>query len=103
MNNLMLNADIPVWATQSFPVIRIVLFAIIAVCALALIIVILFQNEEAKGMDAITGQQESYYSQNKGDSRDGKLKIITIVLASVIAVCTLLYFISFLIVPISAL
>ena len=101
MNNLgMLLAEetqIPIWITSSFPIIRIVLFSIIFACALIMIITILFQSEDAGGAEAITGVKESYYSQNKGSSRDGKLKLITIIMAITIFVCAVLYLISILI------
>ena len=68
-----------------------------------MIITVIMQSNTAVGqLDVMTGAQESYYSQNKGSSRDGKLKIITIVCACVIAVCVMLYFVSFLILPIDA-
>ncbi len=98
----MLLKSYPLWMTKSFPIIRIILFCLVVVSALILIAATLFQNEDSEGMNAITGQQESYYSKNKGGSRDGKLKIITIVCAVVVVVCVLLYFISFLILPVNA-
>ncbi len=98
----MLLKSYPMWVTKSFPVIRIVLFCLVVVAAILLIVTTLLQNEDSGGTNAITGQQESYYAKNKGGSRDGKLKIITIVCACVIAVCVILYFVSFLILPIDA-
>lgn len=85
------------WISSSFPIIRIVLFALVVIAALVVIVTTLFQNEEANGADVITGQQESYYSKNKGGSRDGKLRLITIICSCVIAVCVILYFVSLLI------
>ncbi len=96
----MLLADetqIPIWISDSFPIIRIVLFCIIFACALVMIITILFQSEDSGGTEAITGIKESYYAQNKGSSRDGKLKLITIIMAITIFVCAILYFVSILI------
>lgn len=81
--------------TKVFPVLRYVLFGIIAVCAIVLIIAILLQsNSSNDNGNVITGTQESYYAQNKGSTRDGRLKILTIVMASIIAFCALLYFIT---------
>lgn len=97
----MLLSDVPVWMTNSFPIIRIVLFALVVLCAVVVIIATLFQNEDSADTDVITGVQESYYSKNKGGSRDAKLKIITIVSSIVLAVCTVLYFVTLLIVPVA--
>lgn len=81
--------------TKVFPVLRYVLFGIIALCAITLIVTILLQSNSSNDQgNVITGTQESYYAQNKGSTRDGKLKIITIVMASVIAFCAILYFVT---------
>ena len=85
------------WIAESFPIIRIVLFSMIIACALILIVTTLFQNQDSNNADVITGQQESYYSKNKGSSRDAKLKLITIITSIVAVVCVVLYFVSLLI------
>ncbi len=89
----------PMWISNSFPIIRIILFVLVVASAIVIIITTLFQNEDSEGTDVITGQQESYYSQNKGGSRDGKLKLATIICSCIAVVCVLLYFISLLIYP----
>ena len=88
--------QVPQWVSDSFPIIRIVLFCLIAVSAIIMIIAILFQAEDAGSAESITGVKESYYAQNKGSSRDGKLKLITIIMAIVIFVCAILYFVTLL-------
>ena len=83
--------------TTVFPILRYIFVGIIFFCAIVIIITTLLQSSsDENGATAVTGQ-ESYYSQNKGESRDGKLKKATTICAITIAVCTLLYFISFLI------
>lgn len=88
------NGQIPLWISQSFPIIRIVLFCLIFVCAIIIIVAILFQSEDAGSTESVTGIKESYYAQNKGSSRDGKLKLITTIMAIVIFVCAILYFVT---------
>ena len=85
------------WIANSFPIIRIVLFILVVACAIVIIVTTLFQNEDANGADVITGQQESYYSKNKGGSRDGKLKLATIICSCIAVVCVILYFVSLLV------
>ncbi len=83
------------FATNVLPIIRYILFFLVIVCAIVIIVTVLMQsNDSSEGMDVISGSQESYYSQNKGSSRDGKLKIITIVMASILLVCAILYFVT---------
>lgn len=85
------------FSTTFFPIVRWVLIGLIFVCSIVLIATTLFQSSaDENGATALTGQ-ESYYSQNKGESRDGKLKKATTICAIIIAVCTILYFVSWLI------
>ena len=83
------------WASF-LPIFRYVLFGIIIACAIVMIITTLMQaNDSSKSLDAFTGaSQESYYSQNKGASRDSILKRITISMAVTIFVCIILFFVS---------
>ena len=83
------------WANV-LPVLRYVLFGIVLACAIVMIITTLLQsNDSNNGLDAFTGaSQESYYSQNKGASRDAILKRITISMAIIIFVCVILFFVS---------
>jgi len=96
MNKSTLLAIASDFSTRVLPVIRYVLFGIIIACAIVLIITTLLQaNNSDNSLDAFTGaKQESYYSQNKGASRDVILKRITIIVAAVITVCILTFFIT---------
>ena len=80
--------------TTFFPILRYILFFIVIAAAITLIVVIMMQKESAGGTDVITGKQESYYSQNKGSTQEGRLKKITLAMAIVIAVCVVLYFVT---------
>lgn len=80
------------------PILRAVLFCLVVACCLVITITTLLQsNDNEEGMESVIGGQESYYSKNKGSSRDGKLKIITIVMSCIAVVCTIVYFLTFLI------
>lgn len=96
MNKSTLLAVASDFSTTVLPVIRYVLFGVIIASAIVLIITTLLQaNSSDNSLDAFTGaKQESYYSQNKGASRDAILKRITIAMAIVIAVCILAFFIT---------
>ncbi len=93
------NSNLAPWITTSFPIIRIVLFCLVIVCALVIVATTLFQNTDGDGesTNVITGQQESYYSKNKGGSRDGRLKLITIIFSIIAVVCVILYFVTLLV------
>ena len=82
--------------TSVFPIIRYIMFFIIIACSIIMIVAILMQKESDSGMDALTGggKQESYYSQNKGSTREGKLKKLTTIMAIIIAVSVIIYFVT---------
>ncbi len=83
------------FTTSVLPILRYVLFFLIVASAIIIIITTLLQANNSSGGDPITGGiQESYYAKNKGGTRDGKLKIVTIVFAAIIAVCTIVYFVT---------
>lgn len=98
MLNSLLGAATANWIVKSFPIIRYVLMFLIAVSAVVLIIVTLLQeHDDNGGANAITGASESYYSQNKGQTTQGKLKKITIAMASIIAISIVLFFVTLLV------
>lgn len=87
--------SVPAWVAASFPIIRYVLMFLIAAAAIVLIFVTLMQEHDDNGSaNAITGMSESYYSQNKGETTQGKLKKLTIIMASIIAVSIVLFFVT---------
>ena len=96
MKSLLLGVQENDFWTDGLDIVRYVLFGIIIACAIVLVITTLLQaNNSDNSLDAFTGaKQESYYSQNKGASRDVILKRITIAMAVVIAVCVLTFFIT---------
>ena len=94
MKSLLLDGNfVAPWVSATVPVVRIVLFALVVLCAIVLIITTLFQDGDNTGSDIVTGQQESYYSQNKGGAKDAKLKLITIITSIVAVVSVILYFV----------
>ena len=83
------------WITTLFPIARIVLFSIIVLLAILIVVTTLMQSNDADSTaNVLGGVKESYYADNKGTSRDGKLKKTTVIAAIIIAVCVVLYFLS---------
>ena len=76
-------------------IIQYIIVAVIAISALAIIFLVLFQKSNSDGgLNAISGVQETYFAHNKGKTRDGLLRKLTIILAIVIAVLAVLYWVS---------
>ena len=93
--NQLLETTYPAWVTTLVPIVRYVFLGVIFLCALVLILVTLFQNNSNdEGAFLSGGATESYYAKNKGGTIVGKLKVITVVCAIIIAVLTVLYFVS---------
>ncbi len=99
MNFLSLLGDaktVPDWVRDSFPIIQSVLMVLVTICAVVIIVAVLMQTSNADGgSNAITGTNESYYGQNKGGTKEGRLKKLVIIAAVCVLVMTLIYFITF--------
>ena len=94
--NLLGDASVPNWVRDSFPIIQSVLVVLVTIAAIVIIISVLMQTSTTDGgMNAITGTNESYYGQNKGDTKEGRLKKVVVISAICILVMTLIYFITF--------
>ncbi len=82
------------WITTFLPILRYVLFFIVIACSIIVIITVLLQSNSSNEGNPITGIQESYYAKNKGSTRDGKLKLTTIICSCIIIVCVIVYFVT---------
>ena len=94
--NLLLNSELQAdFFSTVLPILRYVLVGLILVCAIVMIVTIILQSDSnASSSSVISGVQESYFSQNKGESRDGKLKKTTIAMASIIGISIIVYFLT---------
>lgn len=87
-------AEVPTWVANSFPIIKFILLIITLICALALVVVVMMQDTEGgETTNSITGIKDTYYSQNSGANRAGRLKKLTVVLSVVIAISVVAFFI----------
>ncbi len=78
------NAGVADWIVSSFPIIKIVIMSVLALLAIAMIVLVVMQKSETNGAGAITGQSDTFYNRNKGATLQGKIKVWTIVTASLI-------------------
>ena len=85
------DAEMPAWVVKSFPTIKIVLAVLICICAIFIIVATLAQKSEANGSNAITGQADTFYNRNKGESLQGKIKKLTVIASIVILVLCVLF------------
>ena len=85
------NVGRPDWVVNSFPIIRVVIMSVLALLAIAMIVLVVMQKSNTNGAGAITGQSDTFYNRNKGATLQGKIKVATIVCASLILVLCLAF------------
>lgn len=91
--NLFLGV-VPTWISNTFPVFERICLVILAILALVLIVLVFMQiNGGAQSNNAITGNQDSYYAQNKSGSREGRITRLIYICIGVIAVISIIYFV----------
>lgn len=80
---------------ETVKIIRIVCVALMALCGLAVIVLVLLQPSASENMGAITGQSyDSFYSKNKVRTPEGIMKRLTVVLSIVMAVLAIVFFVT---------
>ena len=68
----------------------IFLSIVVVLSALVLVLTVLFQSSNAKGLGAIAGEAETYFGKNKGKTIDANLAKGTKIAAAVFVVASLL-------------
>lgn len=90
----LLLGTVPTWISKSFPVIQRICLVILALFALALIVLVFMQiTGGSETSNALTGNQDSYYSQNKSGSRQGRITRLIYIFLGVIALISIIYFV----------
>ncbi len=70
-----------------------VLMIIMGLLSIAIIVIVLKQNSDPESLGALTGSSETYYSQNKSKSREGKLKKVTVGIAIAMVIVAVVFFV----------
>lgn len=82
------------WVANSFPIIRIILVSLLILLCVSVVVLILMQPAKQEGVGAISGAADTFFSKNKGRSREGMLLRLTIILCIVAFVVTLVFHIT---------
>lgn len=69
-----------------WPVIKILALVIMALCALFIILVVLFQPGNSSGVSALGGQTETFLGKNKSKTFEHRMKRLTVISGIVFAV-----------------
>ncbi len=92
--NFSFLCDISPEAAATLTTIRTIVLLLIAVAAAAIIVAVLIQPSNPDGgRNVITGTNDSYYAQNKGSTKEGRLKRLIIICSIVILVLTIAFYI----------
>ena len=92
--SLLLAGTIPTWISNSFPVIQRICLVLLALFALVLIVLVFMQiTGGSETSNALTGNQDSYYSQNKSGSREGRITRLIYICLGLIAFFAILFFV----------
>ena len=85
---------VPAWITKTFPVFERICLVVLAILCLALIVLVFMQiTGGSETNNVITGNQDSYYSQNKSGSREGRITRLIYICIGLIALFSILYFV----------
>ena len=73
---------------------RSIVLILMAIAAITIIVAVLMQPSNPDGgRNVITGTNDSYYAQNKGSTKEGRLKKLIIICSIVILVLTIAFYV----------
>lgn len=92
--NFRFLCDVSAGMATALTTIRSILLILTGICAIAIIVAVLIQPSNPDGgRNVITGTNDSYYAQNKGDTKEGRLKKVIIICSVVILVLTVAFYV----------
>ena len=92
-NNTLLVAK---WVSKVIPVIRYIILVMLAIIAVATIVLVFMQiGQGGNSTNVVTGNADSYYSQNKGGSREGRITRLIYVCVGLLVLLSILFFVTF--------
>ena len=77
---------------NAFNVLERICLVVLAVLALVLVVLVFMQITGGDTSNVITGNKDSYYSQNKSGSREGRITRLICICVGLIAFFSVLYF-----------
>ena len=84
------------WVTKVVPIIRYIILVLMAIIAVATIALVFMQiGQGGNSTNVVTGNADSYYSQNKGGSREGRITRLIYICIGLIVVLSILFFVTF--------
>ncbi len=89
-----LLATVPAWMSRTFPIFERICLVLLALLALILVVLVFMQITGGSNTNnVITGNQDSYYAQNKSGSREGRITRLIYITVGLIVLFSILYFV----------
>ena len=89
MMNMLMASSGGFW--NVWPILRIVFVIVMALCAIFIILVVLFQPGNSSGVGALGGQTETFLGKNKNKTFEHKMKKLTVISGIVFGVLCLVF------------
>ncbi len=90
MNVLNMLASNAFW-TAWYGWIQYILLAVMFVCAIFIILVVMFQPGNSSGVSALGGQSETFLTKNKSKTFEHKMKVLTVISGIVFGVLCIVF------------
>ena len=74
-----------------WPYIKIVALVVMAICALFIVLVVLFQPGNSSGISALGGQTETFLGKNKSKTFEHRMKKLTVISGIVFGVLAIVF------------
>lgn len=82
--NMLMESSGGFW--NAWPIIKIIFLVIMLICAIFIILVVLFQPGNSSGISALGGTSETFLSKNKSKTFEHRMKRLTVISGIVFAV-----------------
>lgn len=93
LNSLLATPQVGGFWNVWHPYLRIITLVIMAICAIFIICVVMFQPGNSSGVGALGGQTETFLGKNKKKTTEHKLKVLTVISAIIFGVLCIVFFV----------
>jgi protein translocase SecG subunit len=76
-----------------YKLISLIAIFLAVIVSVFVIIVVIIQPSNSDGIGAISGHSETFYGNNKSKTLESKMRVLTIIAISVVAVCMIAFYI----------
>ncbi|MCL2752157.1 MAG: preprotein translocase subunit SecG [Firmicutes bacterium] len=82
------------WVSASFPIIRMVLIVLMVLVSIILTACVLGQPGNSEGLGSISGSSDTFFGKNKGKTREGTMRRLTVICAASMVIICLIFIVT---------